>query len=238
MLWQQTIMTILKYAWVVWLIHGHEPWNHRFVLVSYQPRLQDIKMSVKWWGLPWWWKSHGNRLWFPCDRSHLLPIPFFLFFCSENNFKSFSKEGQLMSSHKVVWYWVHLPEFSPLLFAIHCNSRSQSLSRSSPSSKVLPATASPYSGRSGVALATPSAPCSPCYTAAGAVVYSRGKRFGWSIWTKKSVCSGTVYLLCIDICIYIIIMTYIIDFMYRHIHVNYILLLIVICLLYKGSFPK
>lgn len=25
MRWQQTIMTILKYAWVVWLIHGHEP---------------------------------------------------------------------------------------------------------------------------------------------------------------------------------------------------------------------
>ena len=45
---------------------------------------------------------------------------------------------------------------------------------------------------------------------------------------KKSVCSGTVYLLCIDICIYN--MTHIIDFMYRHIHVNYILLLIFICL--------
>ena len=28
--------------------------------------------------------------------------PVFLVFCSENNFKSFSKEGQLMSSHKVV----------------------------------------------------------------------------------------------------------------------------------------
>ena len=117
--------------------------------------------------------------------------PVFLGFLFGKQFQVFLKgrsgdvipKGQVMSSQKVVWYWVNLPEFSPLLFAIHCSNRSQSLSQSSPSSKVLPATASPYSGRSGVALATPSAPCSPCYTAGGAVVYSRGKRFGWSMAT-------------------------------------------------------
>jgi len=52
---------------------------------------------------------------------------------------------------------------------------------------VLPATASPYSGRSGVALATPSAPCSPCYTAAGAVVYSRGSASSAGPVTSKPV---------------------------------------------------
>lgn len=126
-----------------------------------------------------------------CDRSHLLPKSSFFGFLFGKQFQVFLKgrsgdvipKGQVMSSQKVVWYWVNLPEFSPLLFAIHCNNRSQSLSQSFPSSKVLPATVSPYSGRSGVALATPSAPCSPCYTAAGAVVYSRGKRFGWSMAT-------------------------------------------------------
>eukprot|EP00434_Breviolum_minutum_P000160 symbB.v1.2.000136.t1/scaffold16.1/size461936/10 len=52
---------------------------------------------------------------------------------------------------------------------------------------VLPATVSPYSGRSGVALATPSAPCSPCYTAGGAVVYSRGSASSAGPVTSKPV---------------------------------------------------